>query len=311
MSAALAIGAVVSIGSAAYSASQQKKAAAKAGAAPAGQKLSSYEPYTIPYGQIDQVNPAHAALYATNTNKALFSDNANLAAQTNNFNYNAAHHYYNKIQPYFDNLLGQMGQNALSAEQGKLPDDVLANIRRTSASQGIAGGYGYGALGATNGGLANINLRNLGLTSLQQQQYGNSLGLQLTNQAKSLLPNMMSPSDMFLTPQTEVGAQQFNAGQVNNTNDINAQYINQARAANAGAYNALQQNISQGAMAGGLAGAQIQGQATNQIGSLLSQYGSGLFSGSSSTSSGSLPAGVSQTQFNNSMGQTAYNPNLA
>jgi len=307
-------GLAISAGGAAYSASQQKKAASQAGAAPAQQKLQTYKPYLTPYEQVNQVNPTSAAQYATNTDTALFDQNSSLARKTNRVNYQEALKYYQQIQPYFMNLQNQLGKNAFQAAQGQLPDDVLANIQRNSANQGISGGFGYGALGGTSGGLANLNIRNLGLTSLQQQQYGNQLGMALNSQAKNLLPNLMSPADMFINPQMEIGAQEFNANAVNNVNSQNAGYINQARAANAGAYNALQQNISQGAMAGGLAGAQIQQQGINQIGGILGQFGAnsgGLFGGSGggSSSSISLPAGVSQSQYNNSMGQTAFNPN--
>jgi len=274
-------GLAISAGGAAYSASQQKKAASKAAAAPAQQQLQTYKPYLTPYEQVQQVNPTTAAKYATNTDTALFDQNASLARKTNRFNYDEAIRYYTKIQPYFQQLQSQLGRNALSASQGNLPDDVLANIRRNSATEGISGGFGYGALGGSNGGLANLNIRNLGLTSLQQQQYGNTLGMQLNAQAKNLLPNFMSPADMFVNPQMELGGQEFNANAVNNVNAQNSQYINQARAVNAGAYNALNQNITQAQMAGQLANGQISGQATNQIAGLLGNFGanSGLFSG--------------------------------
>lgn len=288
-----AIGSLVSAGVSAYSSSKQADATKKAGQAVAGQKLAQYSPYTLPYGDISQVNPTAAASESTNTNAALFNQNAQLAQKTNAFNYQNALHYYQNLQPYFSQLQSQLGKNALQASQGQLPSDVQSNIQRMAASQGIAGGFGYGQ-NASQGGVGNLNLRNLGLTSLQQQQYGNQLGMQLNSQAKALSPNMMSPSDEFISPTTYLGAQEFNSGQVNQTNLTNAGYINQANAVNAGAYNALQQNVTQAGLAGSLASAQILGQAGQQAGSLLSKYASnqsgsggsgGIFGGYNTASS--------------------------
>lgn len=308
--AGLAVGA----GTAAISASQQKKAATAAGNAPASQKLQTYQPFTIPYSNVAQANPTQAAQYATNTNSALFNQNAQLAQKTNAFNYQNAVHYYSKIQPYFQQLQAQLGKNALESAQGNLPSDVQSNIQRMAATQGIAGGFGYGT-SAAQGGLGNLNLRNLGLTSLSQEQYGNTLGMELNQEAKALQPNYLSPSDMFISPQSYLGGQEFNAGQVNQTNLANAGYINQARAVNAGAYNALQQNITQGSIVGQLASAQATGQgiqgAGSAIGTLLSnQSGSGgLFNTPASTSGSGPVPGVSSQQFLNSTGSTAFDPN--
>lgn len=312
--AAALIGVAGTVGTAAYTSSQTKKAAGAVGQ----QNLQQYSPYTIPYGQISQVNPTAAASESTNTNAGLFNQNAQLAQRTNAFNYQNALHYYQNLQPYFSQLQSQLGQNALQASQGQLPSDVQSNIQRMAASQGIAGGFGYGQ-NASQGGVGNLNLRNLGLTSLQQQQYGNQLGMQINSQAKALSPNMMSPSDEFISPTTYLGAQEFNSGQINQTNLTNAGYLNQASAVNAGAYNALQQNVTQAGLAGSLASAQILGQAGQQAGSLLSKYASnqsgssgGLFGNyntGNQTSSTSLYGTLSPSQISNSTGSTAFDPN--
>ena len=294
-------GAALAAGATVYSSQQQAKASKQAANTISGQKLQTFSPYSIPYSQISQVNPGQAAQYASNVNQSLLPQNENLSANVNQFNYGQAAHYYSKIQPYFQQLQDQMGKNALAAEQGQLPPDVVQQIGRLSAQQGIQGGIGFGSQGSTQGGLANLTVRNLGLNSLQQQQYGNQLGMQLNAQAKGLLPNMMSPTDMMVSPQSYLQGQEFNAGAVNQVNALNAETINQARGANASAFNALNQNAAQAQAAGGLASAQITGQATNQIAGLLGQYASnqGLGVGSGGSTAGN-PAGMYNTGFYNS-----------
>jgi hypothetical protein len=64
---------------------------------------------------------------------------------------------------------------------GEIPADVQAQIQRSSAARAISGGYGGGS------GLGrNLTLRDLGLTSLQQQQQGfNNFGALAESDAES------------------------------------------------------------------------------------------------------------------------------
>lgn len=77
---------------------------------------------------------------------------------------------------------------------GEVPADVQALIQRQSAARGMAGGYGAGS------GLSQNNfLRNLGLTSLGQQQQGLSNFQALAGLAPK--PQQFDVTSMFFTPQ--------------------------------------------------------------------------------------------------------------
>jgi hypothetical protein len=77
---------------------------------------------------------------------------------------------------------------------GEIPADVQAQIQRSSAARAISGGYGGGS------GLGrNLTLRDLGLTSLQQQQQGfNNFGA-----LAGLMPKaqQFDVTSMFFSPQ--------------------------------------------------------------------------------------------------------------
>lgn len=279
-------GLAVTAGTAAYSASQTKSS----GGQVATSGIKTYKPVTIDPGQVNQVDPTRTYINSLNSNQALLPSDEKLSSGVNAFDYAQANHYYNKIQPYFSQLQGQIGKNALSLSQGQLPSDVTANIQRNAASQGIQNGFGFGAGGGQTGLLANLNLRNLGLTSLQAMGQGDQLGLQANAQAKSLLPNMSSPTDFMINPTTALGAGEFNAGQLNSILSQNAGYENQANAANAGAFNAAGQYNAQAGQAANLSGAGITAQGGSQIAGILGKY---LSNGSGGTGGGSLFGGSS------------------
>lgn len=297
VTAAVAIAGLASAGASAYSASQ----AGKSGGGVPTSTIHQYSPYLINAGQVNQVDPLKAETESLTSNQALMPYAQKQASSINAFDYAQANHYYNKIQPYFSQLQGQIGKNALSLSQGQLPSDVTANIQRNAASQGIQNGFGFGSGGGQSGLLANLNLRNLGLTSLQAMGQGDQLGLQANAQAKSLLPNMSSSADFLTNPNTMLGAQEFNAGQLNSILSQNSQYENQANAANAGAFNAAGQYNAQAGQAANLASAGITAQGGTQLAGILGKYLSnssggssgGLFNSSGAT--GAAPAGAAQS----------------
>lgn len=266
------VGVAATVGTAAYGAySSSQKAKSGAGGVSAS-AIKKYNPKTIPYQDVTQVDPMGAYKQSLQANKNLMPYDQALSSDVNAYNYGQASHYYNKIQPYFSSLQNQIGNNALSLSQGQLPADVQANIQRMAASQGISGGFGAGTQGNQNGLLANLNLRNLGLSSLNAMQQGDQLGMQANAQAKNLLPSMSSPTDFFVNPQTLLSGQEFNAGQLNSVLSQNYGYLNQAGAANAGAANAASQYNSQASNAANLASASIQQQGTSQIAGILGKY---------------------------------------
>jgi hypothetical protein len=298
----IALAGLLSAGATAYGASTASSAASTL----QGQKLKTYKPTTIPVTGVQTVNPGLEASSAIGYNKDNLASNEGLDSSTNSYNYQQALHYYNKIQPYFSQLQSQIGQNALQASQGQLPSDVISQIQRTTAAQGIQAGIGYGSQGGKSGALGNLYARNLGLTSLQQQQYGNTLGMQASQQAQSLLPQLMTPQQMMVTPAAEQSGAEFNAGQQNQVALANMGATNQAAAVNAGAYNALNQNIGQAGMAGQLAAAQIASSGGTALAGLLGKAATtnsganafNLGTGTNSTSS----VGVGNT-INQSTGQ--------
>lgn len=279
-------GLAVTAGTAAYSASQAKSSAPTA---TGGSAIHQYSPYLINPGQVNTVDPLKAETQSLTANQALMPYAQKQAGDINSFNYAQANHYYNKIQPYFSNLQSQIGQNASQLASGQLPSDVTAQIQRNAASQGIQNGFGFGSGGGQTGLLANLNLRNLGLNSLQAMQQGDQLGLQANQEAKGLLPNLASSSQFLTDPNTLLGAQQFNAGQLNSILSQNAGYQNQANAANAGAFNAAAQYNSQANQSANLASAGITAQGGSQIAGILGKY----FSNNSGAAGGSLLGGSS------------------
>jgi hypothetical protein len=282
--------AALTAGATAYSASQAKSSAG--GINPSA--IKQYSPYTIPAGSVNQVNPLGSYTQALQANTNLLPSDESLTSNVNSYDYAQANHYYNKIQPYFSNLQSQIGQNASQLASGQLPSDVQAQVQRNAAAQGVSGGFGYGAGGNSTGFLANLNVRNLGLTSLNLMQQGDQLGMQANSQAQSLLPQMMNPSSQFVSPTTLLSGNEFNAGQLNSVLSQNAGYINQANAANAGAQNAALQYNAGANQSAALAGAGIEAQGANQLTGLLGKYLSnnsggtgGLFGGGSSSLFGS------------------------
>ncbi len=218
-----AIGAVIVAGGAAYSANQQQKASEKANATLA--QASGVHTTKVPFPTL--IDAGKAQQSALGFNGGALSKDFELANQVNNFQLGQALRGYNRVQPFFSQLQNQLGSNALSMARGELPADVVSSIGRAASSRGFASGFGMGANGAGGGTtLGSLNLRNLGLQSLQVSQQGNQLGMQLNSQAGALAPALFDPSSMFVSPAMALGAQQFNAGAINQTNQLNAGFAN-------------------------------------------------------------------------------------
>ncbi len=266
----------VSVGAAAYQANQQKKQAAQANAALGNMQQLP----TTHLGAPAMVDVGKAQQQAIGLNDGAVQKDFELANQVNNFQLGQALRGYNRIQPYFNQLQAQLGQNALSMSRGELPADVVSNIGRAAASRGFESGFGQGANGAQGGtSLGSLNLRNLGLTSLQTSQQGNQLGLQLNAQAGALAPSLFDPSSMFVTPQLALAGQQFNAGALNQTAQLNAGYANAANTQNVGLQNAILQQQSNNTLAANEAAQKQYASAAQNVagfaGTLLQNQGGG------------------------------------
>lgn len=154
------------------------------------------------------------------------------ASKTNAFNINQALKAYTAMQPQFQNLQSQIGQNALSMSKGTLPADVISSIGRAAAQQGFSGGFAAGggpsgtSFANTNSAGSNLDLRNLGMTSLDISNMGNQLGMQLDSQAKALSPVLASPMDFLPSFSTALGVDQYNNSLENSASLSNLQAHN-------------------------------------------------------------------------------------
>lgn len=138
-----------------------------------------------------------------------FGGAAGLASAGNDFNFGQFMKFIKKVQPNFKQIQRQVGDNALSFSRGELPQDTIESIGRAAAERGVQGGYGFGSQGGKSGALANLNLRNLGLQSLDLTKYGTNLGIQVNQSAKGLLPQLGSAFDWLFTPQMGLQAEMF------------------------------------------------------------------------------------------------------
>lgn len=233
---AAAASVVIAGAGAAYSAQQQKKAAQQANASLGG--MQGVETTKVPFPTL--VNTGKAQQNAIGQNAGNLDEIFGIANRVNLFNDKQAIRGYSLMQPYFQSLQAQLGANALSFAKGELPADVINSIGRASASRGLASGFGQGANGG-GGALGALNLRTLGLTSLDLSKYGNQLGMQLNSAAAQMTPGLFDVSNQFVTPNTELASQQFNANALNQRDQLNAGYSSAANVANTSLGNAVLQ----------------------------------------------------------------------
>lgn len=181
--------------------------------------------------------------------------------------------YIQKIQPNFKPIQKQVGENALSFARGELPADQVQSTSRAAAQLGIQNGYGFGTQGGKSGALRNLNVRNLGLTSLDLSKYGTNLGLQVNQSAKQLLPNLSSAKEFLFSPGQGLQLAGINTDWLNRFRMQDVEYQNAAELSNITGQNTIGQSIADRNYASALnqAGA-VQATGT-EIGKLLSQYG--------------------------------------
>lgn len=236
------------------------------------------------YHEVDPVKPGAPQTLDWQTimnqvlgmNKGNTAEREQLARRTNSFNTAEARRMYSQMQPYFDQLNRQVGQNALSYSKGELPADVVSSIGRAAASRGLASGFGQGARGGGAGtSLGALNLRNLGLTSLQLSQYGTQTAMEANKLAKYLSPELADSLAWAISPAQGIG---FEAGNIGIQNEA-ARYWNelQNKAAwdNTSLYNQANQMAAEGKLAGRMANAQMNQQAAQSAAQGTSAGGGG------------------------------------
>ena len=253
---AIIAGAVIAAGGAAYAANESSKASkeAQSGMAALAKK-----------GQLDDpelVDWMNAGRYATDQNQQNWGRTMRLAGGVNRFQQNQALKGYEKFQPYFRQNQELIGRNAASFARGELPSDVVSSIGRAAAQRGIQGGFGM-SQGAGGGGtaLGSLNLRNLGLSSLDLSKWGTQFAQSANQAGAAMMPGLFDPSSQFLNPALALNGMQFNANAINQTNQLNAGYEN---AMGMGMIaNQQQSALQQGQM--------IQG-ASNTVAGMMGQY---------------------------------------
>jgi hypothetical protein len=177
-----------------------------------------------------------------NTNYNTLPMNFATANKVNQFQQNQFLRGANKIQPYFSQLQEQIGRNALSFSKGELPADVTGSIGRAAASRGFASGIAGGARGGGfNTALGSLNLRNLGLTSLDLSKFGTGVGMQVNQNASNMLPNLFDPASQMISPQLGIGSAFNNAGIINDWNKANTMIANAEETGNTDILNSILQ----------------------------------------------------------------------
>lgn len=259
--AIVGIGTAASVGGSMYAANQQKKAAQKQANA-----LGQMETQSVMLDDPQQIDPMAVLQQLYNVNSQNTPGARQQAAAANKFNTGQALKAYNKMLPGFSQLQAQIGANANAFARGELPSDVQSAITRAAAQRGIQGGFGFGSQGASGGAMGNLNLRNLGLTSLDLAKYGTQVGMQAGTQAAALTPRLATQQDYLFSPQQMLGIEQFNVGAQNQFMLANNGLANQTVANQ----NQLLANQAQSQYASDLMRAQMIGQVSQSIGSSMS-----------------------------------------
>lgn len=274
MGAAIAAiaGAAIAAGGAVYAGSQKKKASAQL-----ADSLGNYKEFepALLKGDPKMVDTRAVGLRTVDEPYDRLGYIREFVDKLNAIDYSTAMKYYRKIQPSFDAIQRQVGTNALSFAKGEIPADVSAEITRKAAERGIQAGFGFGSQGGRTGALANLNLRNLGLTSLDLSRFGTQLGMQVNQSAKGLLPNFRSVADFILTPGQQLAAEQANVQSINQREQYNNQLVNQGRLQNTSAANVSMQGVAQQQYAGQVGEAEMWAQIASSVGGAVGGLGGG------------------------------------
>lgn len=242
-------------------------------------------------------NPEQVDLQSV-INNAIGSNYQNLpmnlatANRVNQFNAGQMVRGASTIQPYFKQLQEQIGRNALSFSRGELPGDVVGSIGRAAASRGFANGIGMGSRGGGfNTALGGLNLRNLGLTSLQLAQQGTEMGMRANAQAASMVPGLFDVQGQMVSPGLAVGSAFQNAGILNDWNKANTMIANAEASGNTEILNGILEQQTALRLQGQLNQAKAVQSASSSL--------SGVFSGMGGMGGGGSTASQNQS-FNNS-----------
>lgn len=237
-------------------------------------KTKRVEPIREPNPQMFNWENAYRDVLAAN--EASESERFGQASRTNQFNLGQAKRSYRSMQPYFDQLQNQTGKNALSFARGELPQDVVDSIGRASAQRGLQGGFGMGASAGQQGSaLAGLNLRNLGLTSLDLSKYGTGLAMDVNRQAQQLSPALSDPAAQLLNPMVGMGYAEGNVNRFNESNRYWNSLQNKAEWDNVATLNYANEAIANANLASRAQEAKMWQELGSSSGSAVSGMGGG------------------------------------
>lgn len=209
-----------------------------------------------------------------------------LGNRINQFNTNQFLRGANRIQPYFTQLQEQIGRNAMSYSKGELPGDVVSSIGRAAASQGFRNGIGGGSRGGGfNTALGGLNLRNLGLTSLDLSKFGTGTAMQANQNAANMVPNLFDVTSQMVTPGMGIAAEFNNAGILNRWNEMNTAIANAEATGNTDILNSALQAATGAKLQGKLNQAQSVQAASSSVAGIFSGMG-GMGGGGGSGAAG-------------------------
>jgi len=159
---------------------------------------------------IEKLNPMQVALQSTNVNQANLPGLINLARDTTNAQQDILLSSLRKSIPRFDEIFGKTSEDISNWLSGVVPSDVENAVMRKSGAAAFAGGFGQAPA------RANLEARDLGLTSLNLMKTGVDSAGRWTQQAAALTtPGVFNIASMFLNPtqiyqmENEQNLQQF------------------------------------------------------------------------------------------------------
>lgn len=287
MGAAIAA-AVIAAGGAAYAANQSSKANKQAASALGGMQQLDLETLPPP----ETVDWQSALRSAIGSNFQNLPMDFALANQVNKFNVGQFLRGASEIQPYFRQNQELIGRNAASFARGELPSDVVNSIGRAAAQRGLQGGFAGGLnAGGPGSALASLNLRNLGLSSLELSRGGTQLAQSANNNAASMLPGLFDPASMFISPNMALGVESNNANIINDWNRNNTAIRNAEATGNTELLNSVLEAQTGLRLQGQLANAQaVQGATSSVAGLAAGGFGGMMGSGAGGGYGGSFGA---------------------
>jgi hypothetical protein len=126
------------------------------------------------------------------------------APQINQSNMFQLQNMMNQAMPGWSSMFNTMQTNTNQLLAGQVPTDVQQQIQRSAAYTSMMGG----SAGAGTGTTGAITARDLGLTSLQMQQTGETQGMNLMSFARNyLMPQPVNPTSLLPLSDLITGAE--------------------------------------------------------------------------------------------------------